>query len=149
MPRVSSTGKFNLSTASGFSCNRRKFTSPESTLILSSVLSMPCNEWNVEQRMYRQFTGQSSIDCGGRERERARKSARGMHVERTRHLFREKKKKKKKSALECTLRRCAAANQPLASRTCARRLFRSESCFSCARARVLFVQKVALGEREL
>ena len=32
---------------------------------------------------------------------------------------------------------------------CARRLFRSESCFSCARARVLFVQKVALGEREL
>ncbi len=100
----------------------------------------------MEQRLYRQFTGQSSIDCGGRERERARKSARGMHVERTRHLFREKKKKKKKSALECTLRRCAAANQPLASRTCARRLFRSESCFSCARACVLFVQKVALGE---
>ena len=101
----------------------------------------------MEQRLYRQFTGQSSIDCGGRGRgrERARKSACGMHIEKGKgKTFREKKKKKKKSALECTLQRCAAANQPLASRTWARRLFRSESCFSCAR--VLFVQKVALGE---
>ena len=81
---------------------------------------------------------------GARERESTEKRMRNAH--RKDKTFREKKKK---SALECTLRRCAAANQPLASRTCARRLFRSESCFSCARARVLFVQKVALGERTL
>ena len=79
---------------------------------------------------------------GARERESTEKRMRNAH--RKDETFREKKKKKKKSALECTLQRCAAANQPLASRTWARRLFRSESCFSCAR--VLFVQKVALGE---
>ena len=40
-PLVRSIGKFNRSNASGFSCNRRKITSPESTLIFKAVLSMP------------------------------------------------------------------------------------------------------------
>ena len=40
-PRVSSTGKFSFSKASGFNCNRRKITSPESTDIFNAVLSIP------------------------------------------------------------------------------------------------------------
>ena len=106
----------------------------------------------MEQRLYRQFTGQSSIDCGGRGRGREREHGKA-HAEctskraRARHLERRRRRRRKAHS---NVLSSGALQQISHLRLEHGRVvsFEAELLFLRARAcaRVLFVQKVALGE---